>query len=56
MVGFTADYLSGEIHLQKEELSRGSWFDRQHLPMLPDKLSIARKLIDDWIEKGDGLP
>ncbi len=56
MVGFTADYLSGEIHLQEEELSRGSWFDRQHLPMLPDKLSIARKLIDDWIEKGDGLP
>ena len=56
MIGFTADYLSGEIHLQEEELSRGSWFDRQHLPMLPDKLSIARKLIDDWIEKGDGLP
>ena len=51
MIGFTADYLSGNIHLQEEELSRGGWFDRDHLPMLPDKLSIARMLIDDWIEE-----
>lgn len=51
MIGFTADYLSGTIRLQEEELSRGGWFDRDHLPMLPDKLSIARMLIDDWIEK-----
>ena len=49
MIGFTADYLSGSIHLQEEELSRGGWFDINHLPMLPDKLSIARMLIDDWI-------
>ena len=53
MIGFTADYLSGTIHLQQEELSRGGWFDRDHRPMLPDKLSIARMLIDDWIEKND---
>lgn len=49
MVGFHADYLSGEVHLQKEELSKGDWFDKNHLPQIPEKLSIARKLIDDWL-------
>ena len=49
MVGFHADYLSGEVHLQKEELSKGDWFDKNHLPQIPEKLSIARKLIDEWL-------
>ena len=50
MVGFTADYDSGKIHLQRYELSKGSWFDKDHLPHIPEKLSIARKLIDAWLE------
>ena len=50
MVGFTADYVDGEIHLQKEELSRGKWFTKDHLPTIPEKLSIARQIIDAWIE------
>lgn len=49
MVGYTADYESGEINLQKSELAGGGWFSREHLPELPQKLSIARKLIDDWL-------
>ncbi len=49
MVGFTADYESGNIHLQHSELSKGAWFDRDHLPNIPEKLSIARQLIDHWI-------
>jgi NAD+ diphosphatase len=54
MIGFTADYAGGQIHLQEEELSSGKWFDRDHLPQIPDKMSIARKLIDDYIaEKRD---
>lgn len=53
MVGFTADYVSGSVHLQEEELSRGGWFDRDHMPPVPDKLSIARRLIDDWLEHPD---
>ena len=51
MVGFTADYDGGKIHLQRSELSKGSWFDRDHMPHIPEKLSIARHLIDDWLEK-----
>ncbi len=49
MVGFTADYVSGEISLQKEELADGGWFTRDNLPPIPDKASIARRLIDDWL-------
>lgn len=49
MVGFHADYLDGDIHLQREELSKGDWFNKNNLPTIPEKLSIARKLIDDWL-------
>ena len=49
MVGFHADYDGGEIHLQLSELSRGGWFRRDNLPHIPEKLSIARRLIDDWL-------
>ncbi len=49
MVGFTAQYAEGEIHLQKEELAGGDWFGRDNLPQIPDKASIARQLIDDWL-------
>lgn len=48
MVGFEADYVVGNIHLQKEELSHGAWFSKENLPAVPDKLSIARKMIDHW--------
>lgn len=49
MVGFTADYKSGEICLQRSELKDGGWFTKDNLPALPEKLSIARKLIDYWL-------
>lgn len=51
MVGFNADYDSGELHLQREELKKAGWFHRDHLPNLPEKLSIARHLIDHWLEE-----
>lgn len=50
MVGFYAEYESGELHIQREELKKAGWFHRDHLPTLPEKLSIARKLIDNWLE------
>lgn len=50
MVGFFADYESGEIRLQESELSAGAWFRKDNLPEIPGKLSIARMLIDEWLE------
>lgn len=49
MIGFTADYVSGDIHVQEEELSNARWFNRSNLPAIPEKLSIARQLIDDYL-------
>ena len=51
MVGFMSEYDSGKIHLQRSELSKASWFDKDHLPQIPEKLSIARQLIDHWLEE-----
>lgn len=48
MVGFIADYESGEIKLQQEELSAGAFYSKDNLPELPRKLSIARRMIDWW--------
>lgn len=49
MIGYTAEYESGTIKLQDEELSAGAFYSREHLPELPKKLSIARKMIDAWL-------
>lgn len=51
MIGFTAEYESGDIKLQEEELSAGAFYTKNNLPEIPRKLSLARKLIDDWLEK-----
>jgi len=50
MVGFNAEYAEGDIHLQRSELSDGGWFKRDNLPHIPEKLSIARQLIDNWLK------
>ena len=49
MVGFYAEYESGSLHLQRSELSKGGWYRYDQLPSIPEKLSIARKLIDNWL-------
>lgn len=51
MIGFTAEYESGNIKLQDEELNAGAFYTKDNLPEIPRKLSLARKLIDDWLEK-----
>lgn len=51
MVGFMAEYAEGDIHLQESEISKGGWFNRHNLPTIPEKLSIARMLIDHWLEQ-----
>jgi len=55
MVGFYAEYASGEIRLQRSELGDGRWFNKNDLPAIPEKLSIARKLIDNWLDKDSNV-
>ena len=51
MIGFTATYEDGEIVLDDSEIEDARWFTRDNLPPLPGKISIARKLIDGFLEK-----
>jgi len=53
MIGFTATYASGEIHIDQNELADAAWFTKENLPLIPPKLSIARSLIDWFVtDKG----
>lgn len=49
MIGFTAEYKSGDIRFADNELSAGQFFDREHLPPLPTPPSLARTMIDHWL-------
>ena len=51
MIGFTARYESGEIKVDGEEISEAGWYRPENLPRIPGKLSIARQLIDWFVEK-----
>ena len=46
MIAFTADYHSGEIVIDKNEIEDAQWFDLNNLPELSSHISISRHLID----------
>jgi NAD+ diphosphatase len=50
MIGFTAEYESGEINVDGVEIASAAWFDINNLPKLPTEISIARKIINWYIE------
>lgn len=45
MLGFTAEWESGELKLQKEEIADAQWFDPENCPASPKPGSIAYRLI-----------
>jgi NAD+ diphosphatase len=49
MLGFVADWASGDLVPDADELEDLRWFDRGTLPVLPPPSSIARRLLDDWL-------
>lgn len=51
MIGFVADWDSGEIRPQEGEIEDAGWFGIDRLPGLPSRLSIARALLDDFISQ-----
>ena len=49
MLAFRAEYVAGDITVQKEELSEAAWFTRDALPPIPLPGSAAHRLIcGDW--------
>ena len=54
MLGFMAEASSSDIVLNDGELEDAQWFSRKELrsgfPKLPFRISIARRLVDQWLE------
>jgi NAD+ diphosphatase len=53
MVGFTAEYASGQIIIDKKEICDANWFTVDSLPSIPQIGTIARHLID-WFCSSNG--
>lgn len=52
MIGFRADWVAGDIEIDPTEIVDAQWFHREELPTIPPRISIARRLIDDWVAEG----
>jgi len=46
MIAYVADYAGGEITPAPDEIEDAQWFHIDALPKLPNRISIARRLID----------
>ena len=51
MIGFHAQYESGELRPDGTEIVEANWFQRDALPQLPPPFSIARKLIEAFLAR-----
>lgn len=51
MIGFTAEYAGGEISVDGSEIVEAAWFSKDNLPEIPPKISIARQLIDWFVQR-----
>ena len=51
MLGFNAHYAGGEIVIDETEIIDAQWWAPDELPQIPPGISIARRLIDDWLER-----
>ena len=51
MVGFTAEYSSGDIRRGEDEIVDARWFSMDELPQIPESFTISRRLIDSVIRQ-----
>ena len=51
MLAFTAEYKSGQIKIQEEELEDAKWFKKDSLPPLPFPGSVAYNLVKNFLKK-----
>jgi len=53
MVAFFADYAGGTITPDPNEIEAAAWFSPDALPILPEPISISRRLIDAALAQAD---
>lgn len=54
MVAFTAEHAKGAIRVDGREIVEADWFPPDALPPVPEPISIARRLIDDFVDRASG--
>ena len=54
MIGFTADYAGGALTPEPGEIEDAGWYRADDLPQLPPHVSIARRMIDDFVTRTAG--
>jgi NAD+ diphosphatase len=50
MLGFRASWASGELACDPTEIADAGWYRPDELPPVPPAMSIARRMIDAWVE------
>jgi NAD+ diphosphatase len=53
MIAFTAEYAGGEIRIEESEIADAGWYAADALPVIPDPITVARRLID-WFTSAAG--
>ena len=60
MVGFRAEAVTDKLRINTSEIETAAWFSRKQIQQfdgishyLPRKLSISRRLIDEWLHEGE---
>jgi NAD+ diphosphatase len=51
MIAYTAEYAGGDMRPSDPEIADAKWFTLDALPALPNRVSIARRLIEATIER-----
>jgi NAD+ diphosphatase len=54
MLGFRASYAGGDLVCDPAEIAEADWYPRDALPPVPPGMSIARRMIDAWVEDAPG--
>ncbi len=50
MLGFRASWAGGELVPDPTEIAEAGWYRRDELPTIPPGMSIARRMIDAWLD------
>jgi len=50
MVAFTAEFAAGELNIDTSEIVDAGWFTRHTIPSIPPRITIARHLIDWFLD------
>ena len=51
MLGFRAEYHSGTLRLQVDEIENAQWFTKNNLPLLPSPRTISGMMIETWLKE-----